>query len=247
LLSNDDAIRFLNALDPNASAFNFLTNRETDDLKVFKIEEHHGNLDSIGWQLEHRNNSGCGVYVQINESRSESRKKEDIVRVRAIWQEDDNGWEGQLPLPPSLTVQSSEGRYHRYWFGDLSAADFEACMRGLVDNYDSDPNARDVARLLRLPGTVNWKRGGKHLARIVWPKQGEPVRRYTREQLVEAFAKPADKPIAVSRADTADYETPSPESLRSALKVIPSDDREKTWLKVGVAPRVWRCRLRPMG
>jgi hypothetical protein len=38
--------------------------------------------------------TGAGIYVVVNETDAGGRKSENITRVRAIWQEDDDGYSG---------------------------------------------------------------------------------------------------------------------------------------------------------
>src|SRR5262245_60934445 len=45
---------------------------------------------------------GAGVFVTVNETDGTGRKSKNIVRVRAVWQEDDNGYQGEFPLEPNI-------------------------------------------------------------------------------------------------------------------------------------------------
>lgn len=82
----------------------------------------------------------------VNETDGNGRKAEDVRRVRAVWQEDDNGWEGDFPLSPSIVVQSSIGKYHRYWLVDgqemrlceIAHNIFQAACRGHVRRSEGD-------------------------------------------------------------------------------------------------------------
>ncbi len=234
---SDDAYEFLRALDPNAKEFNFRTIRE-DGSSAWLNDEHHGSLDSVGYELESRN-AHCCVSVQVNESSNRSFKGQDITRIRALWVDDDGKKEvgASAPLPPSLTVETSPGRYHRYWFveGDWPAdadgrKDFDNCMRGMVEKYGCDSQARDIGRLLRLPGTWNRKPGKNHLTKIIFKSDA----RYTRQTLVDAFAVEREpRSQAVVRAAFEDKAVDIAD-VQYALSRIPADDRE-IWVKVGMA------------
>lgn len=67
-----------------------------------------------------------------------------------------------LPCPPSIIVRSGNG-LHLYWLLsealDLPHDDVEAILRQLADLVAGDLAVADVARLMRLPGSHNTKRG----------------------------------------------------------------------------------------
>ena len=69
---------------------------------------------------------------------------------------------GALP-PPTHVVRTSPGRYQVLWSlprGELDHARAEALAGGLALRYGADLQVTDVARVLRIPGYRNWKRGG---------------------------------------------------------------------------------------
>jgi hypothetical protein len=141
---------------------------------------------------------GAGIWVTINETNGKGRKKADIVRVRAVWQEDDDGFEGEFPLEPSLVIETSPGHFHRYWFvegawpaDEQGHKDFAGVMARMIASYGSDPGAKDISRVLRLPGFLHRKNpDDPHLVRIV----GGCRRRYSRAQILEAFPPPVKTP-----------------------------------------------------
>ena len=66
-------------------------------------------------------------------------------------------------MPPSAIVDSGGG-VHPYWFLetplDLQNGGYDSTRKLLVTlqrTLGSDPNATDPARILRIPGTVNYK------------------------------------------------------------------------------------------
>lgn len=69
---------------------------------------------------------------------------------------------GHLP-PVTHLLRTSPAHYQVLWTlprGTLSHEGAEALVRGLALRYGADPQVTDVARVLRLPGYRNWKRGG---------------------------------------------------------------------------------------
>ena len=91
------------------------------------------------------------VYLDIDEDGDAA-----LARIRA------DAGRGELPEPTHV-VRSSPGRYQVLWSvprGELDHARAEALVRGLALRYGADTQVIDVARVLRLPGFRNWKRGG---------------------------------------------------------------------------------------
>jgi hypothetical protein len=107
------AINFLKLLDPKLAGFTFQTfdedhNRKNPELtKVIQFQDRR--------KLFHLHALGAGVFITVNETDGKGRKKENITRVRAVFQEDDDGFDGVFPLEPSMVVESSPGHFHRYW------------------------------------------------------------------------------------------------------------------------------------
>jgi hypothetical protein len=56
---------------------------------------------------------GAGIFITVNETDEQGRKKENITRVRAVFQEDDDGFDGAFPLEPSIVVETSPGHTQR--------------------------------------------------------------------------------------------------------------------------------------
>lgn len=168
-----EGMRFLQLIDPDAESFTFQIFPEgeakgdrdlTPDILIGSFEGHMDNLSLY-------NEAGCGVFVTINETDGRGRKTENIKRVRAVWQDDDNGWKGKFELEPSIVVQTSEGKFQRYWLvdGPMTFMSFGGIMARIVEDFGGDAGAKDLARVLRLPG--------------FWHRKGEP-------QLVEIISAP---------------------------------------------------------
>ena len=133
----------------------------------------------------------AGVWVTINDTEGNGRKAAAVTRVRAVWQEDDDGYEGDFPLEPSLVVETSPGHYHRYWLVDgdwpsdqQGRTDFAGVMRRMIADYGSDPGAKDISRVLRVPGFQHRKNPDEpHMVAVV----GGNYRRYSRAVILFAF------------------------------------------------------------
>jgi hypothetical protein len=185
---------FFRMLDPNAKWFTFqtFTDREgkpnPDPLaKVFNLSRFTRPLLALYEQ-------GAGVWFTVNDTNGDGRKASAVKRIRAVWQEDDDGYEGEFPLQPSLIIETSPGHFHRYWLvdGDWPAdeqgrADFAGVMACMVAHYGSDKGAKDISRVLRMPGFLHRKNPDEpHMVRVVDGNR----RRYTRAQIMAAFPTP---------------------------------------------------------
>jgi hypothetical protein len=64
------------------------------------------------------NRRGAGVFVCINATDLIGRSARNISQLRAVWQDDDPGWQGEFPLTPSIVVSTSPRKFQRLWFCD---------------------------------------------------------------------------------------------------------------------------------
>jgi KaiC/GvpD/RAD55 family RecA-like ATPase len=237
------ATQFLSLLDPNASAFTFQTFDDNQDRKDGpRPKVLHGSLDEHFDKLSYLNQEGAGVFVTVNRTDLNGRKRENIVGIRAVFQEADNGNEPELPLEPNLVVESSPGKRHCYLLTDSTKLDeFTGVQQRLVKDFGSDPNAADIGRVLRLPGfnhqKVSSKKGlsGKpFMVRII----SHNNERYAWED-IKAALPPCGKANTSDgkQRSQADITPETLKHLKSALSAIPADDRG-IWVKVGLA--LWK-------
>ena len=158
------ATKFLELLDPESILHTFQTfDDNADRKKQSLVRIFNGTFEEVQVALVHLNDQGAGIYVTVQRTDGTGRKKENIVGIRAFFQEDDG--EGiTLPIEPQIVVESSPGKFHRFLLcKNVPLDEFESIQQRLVDDYGSDPNAKDRARVLRLPGffhqKVNSKKG----------------------------------------------------------------------------------------
>lgn len=151
------AQRFLTRLDEDADQFTFQTFDDNTtgggERRAELSQIRHGALEDLFSWLATMNRSGAGIFVTVNETDGRGRKKDNIKKVRAVWQEDD-GAGRELPLEPHIEIESSPRKYHRYVLTDGTDdwGAFDSVMASLVTDYGSDPNAKDRSRVMRLPG-----------------------------------------------------------------------------------------------
>ena len=112
----EEAQRFLTWLDPKAERFTFQTFADGGkDAHLAKV--HHLQPDQLG-PLVRLNGQGAGVFVTVNATDLQGRRKANMQRVRAVWLDLDGAPLGPVqacPLPPHVVIESSPERYHAYW------------------------------------------------------------------------------------------------------------------------------------
>lgn len=107
------------------------------------------------------------VYAGVLPRASRAGTADAVACGRALWADCDTpeAIEALDTFTPSpgLTVSTSPGHLHAYWpLPDWTAPDLiEQGCRRLAQHLGSDPNVCDRARILRVPGTTNHKRGGQ--------------------------------------------------------------------------------------
>jgi hypothetical protein len=140
----------------------------------------HGVLGDMWGRLCDAQEAGHGVFVVVNETDGKGRRLENIVRVRALFADDDDP-DSTIPAfggaPPSMAVLSGRG-IHYYWL--LDGCDplswFKPAQKGVAAKLKTDPAVSDLARVLRLPGSYHMKSGRPRLVEMV---HCDPSARYT--------------------------------------------------------------------
>jgi len=105
------------------------------------------------------------IYYTVNEfggGQGNIRTKENLSRLRAVFCDFDDPEQPipHFPIPPSIIVETSPGKYQFSWLleeSQINVDEWEGVQQTLVNDYYGDANARDIARILRLAGTINHK------------------------------------------------------------------------------------------
>lgn len=201
-MRREEAAQYLHTLDPAAAAFTF---QILDHQHKLAPRVLHGAFDKLAPTLENYNRDGYDVYVTVSETDGRGRKKANIKRPRALWQEDD-GDGRDIPLPgPHIVVETSPAHFHRYFLvKGITLEEHEGWERILAQRYGSDPAAVDCSRVLRVPGFWNHKRNCP-----VNLLATENLPSLTREQIVQALGKPVVTPSVTSVTPPVTPVTPS--------------------------------------
>jgi|GEM_PF-6897667 len=228
-----EAERYLNLLDPTATGFCFWAGHDKN--KDAKPWQRYGTLADRWADIERLNRAGYGIFVTVNATDATGRRQaRNVQAVRAIWHEDDEGYNGTFPLPPHFTVQSSPGKCHRYWLTEgLSAEDHAGLLDVMCAKFRGDNGAKGINRVLRLPGTWHQK-GAAHSVKII--ETNETALAWgarSRSELLAAFGPLPERkastpgPISESNPDEVAH-------IARALECVEATEY-KQWLDIGMA------------
>lgn len=172
--SLDQAKRFLEALASKLSGddkWTFQTfvddkREKSNPEKAYLRQVLNGTFEEHVETLKKLNEEGAGVFVTVNMTDGEGRKDENIIGLRSafvdadevdlleVFKEDpdvDNCY-------PNILVKSKRG-YHGYWLLDRweDKGSFTPLQVALAKKFGTDEEARDLARVMRLPGFFHVK------------------------------------------------------------------------------------------
>ncbi len=122
-------------------------------------------------------------------------------------------------FPATATVASGgEGRLHCYWALNSPAGvlEVERANRRLAHRLGADSAAVDASRLLRPPGSWNWKYKPRQSVRLLGL---DPARRYDLVELIDALPSPPSRPRPAGRPRVRELQHP----LDRNLLAIPAE------------------------
>lgn len=125
--------------------------------------------ENVGKFIQAARDRMMHVYAGVNPRKGRAGKGEDVALARWLFADIDKttvenamalvAGKGSSIPPPSMWVASGHGS-HCYWRLDEPMHDLAAwseAQAGIIRLLDSDPAAKDAPRIMRLPGTCNWK------------------------------------------------------------------------------------------
>lgn len=138
-----------------------------DDSETKKLPARflYGQFETHKPLLRALNTLGYGVFETVNITDGTGRKEENITHLASLYADLDKGFPpGHLwGIPPTRTVCSSPGKYYAFW--DLqeplpmqeNREQYLGVLSALVQKVGGDPMAKDISRVLRVPGFYNNK------------------------------------------------------------------------------------------
>lgn len=157
------------------------------------------------------------------------RIKDNVRTSLVAWADLDECDPENLKLKPTLTIQTSPGRWQAYWRfdGPVAALDVEDINRRIAyahADQGCDKSGWDLTQLLRIPGTKNYKRLDKGEIHSVKVVDFDASRIY----------KPSDFNIYPAVAGTNKPDIPFPRKLPN----ISADDIMER-VRASIHPRTW--------
>ena len=204
----------------------------------------HGSLKKNWMEIS---KEGVNAFMLINTSNSEMRKATNIKQINAVFIDYDGGdWSAdnleqfmsKFVVKPHLVVNTSPGNYHVYWLiKDIATKQFKGVQTRLAKKFNSDSKVNDLPRVMRMPGTFNWKNGNQFLVNIIYDAEDAtpiPYQDFLGDMFSESKTLVGTKDDNEQSAFQEDCGLNVSSEIKNALKVIPSHDR-KTWVTVGMA------------
>lgn len=154
-----EAQKFLNILGTSPDEkFVFQTfDDQGQDKSLAKI--FYGTFEDCAEELIQMNQKGAGVFVTVNRTRSANRAASNIVGLRALFvDKDDGNLPDRLELEPSLVIQSKNGQ-HAYWLllEEENMKLFKHSQQELAKKLNTDKSINDLSRVMRVPGFIHQK------------------------------------------------------------------------------------------
>ena len=172
---------------------------------------------------------GAAIAVTMAETNGRGRKSVDMLHQRAVWIEADGPLRRELPLHPSIVVETSPGKRHYvYVVTDLDWGLWHGVQQLLIDEFGSDPQAASKTQVLRLPGTLHQKDpANAHLVRIVEELSSWQV--YSAAEIAAAFPPTPTAPPRPTRESGAREPGSDwvPEKILSAFVAIDAHLQER--------------------
>lgn len=228
--------------DPATTLMDFRALHDTD--KSLPGQTCRATLNDAWAWIEGWNAAQHGIFVTPAALDGQGRKLENAQAIRAHYVDLDGVDAEQQAAAatawspaPSFAVTSSPGKQHIYWPVQHYAADtrrFEQVQRKLRQMFNGDKAVIDAVRVMRLPGTLNWKYGSTgHLVTChALPGYGQPL---TIDQLEASLAHITVVEGMGERHDLGDPElaAPSLEWLQRALDLLdPNDLSRSEWIAI---------------
>lgn len=210
------------------------------DGKCLRPESLYGSAKANIARLVEANIEGMSIAMMINKGMVRSIKA--VTKVSALFADFDSGDLTianmlALPIEPHMIIESSPSKFHVYWLvKDCQVDQFSAVMKALALKLGSDTNICDLVRVMRMPGSINWKYNLPFLTKIVHQqKDAKPILlKVFIEEMELKVDVVAEKPVT-NVADHGSLLTVElVTEIKAALADIPQDDRA-VWRKVGMA------------
>lgn len=193
--------------------------------------------------------NGCGVFFSVNRTDGRGAKAENIKQVRTYYVDID-GLEDKTDallmlmtaeLKPSAIVETKNG-VHAYWYAQQRTGvrfdEYARVQKGLINSFNGDKSAKDISRVLRIPGTMHLKDPAKpYEVRLIHQPPLSETPFYTADEILAVYPAPREFKTEVIKV------TESPAAWKmiledlSAWSPVPGERNATMLLCAGVAIR----------
>lgn len=171
------------------------------------------NIKDVNTEVESYSNMGYGIFVTIHETDGQGRKNENIIKLRALVIDGDEGeMPTNFPIPPTFIVcrKNNPNKYHAYWLiadsdgnlydakEDTHAQRWSQLQQRLALYYGTDPKIKDLARVMRLPGTIH-RKDPENPDMYKFHQINDPSKRYTMDEMEEAHPLTAEQQALLTK------------------------------------------------
>jgi putative DNA primase/helicase len=243
----DQMFKFKKLLHPSLSAY----------FQIFSKNKEHATkatLFSGKWttgtkeKLIKANMAGMEIAMTINRCDGGGRSLANVTEIIAVFVDCDDGAMTKakllaMSIPPHAIVETSPGNFHAYWLvKGCDVARFKPIQQALAKLLGADLSVCDASRVMRMPGTINWKRDKPFLAELVHLESNPkriPIDRFIKkmELTVDVAKEEVNSTAAeISQALTKASKLTSAvrTRIKAALDGVPADERS-CWLRFGMA------------
>jgi P4 family phage/plasmid primase-like protien len=168
-------------------------------------------IDAVFDKLWDDNMAGRSVYFCPNHlHKTATRHRDDkVTTIHALLADQDTGERIAWPMEPSITVETSPGRYQVYWRTlDCDVTHAREYNRRIAETYATDPAVINPATLMRVPGFRNHKHAGSPWVKII--ATHHPENRFL--------------PAGIMNGLRCDSSVPVPTAARRAARALTDDD-----------------------
>lgn len=150
-----------------------------------------GMIPTPAAELREWNGRGFGIFCAVQKFKG-PRRIENLERIRAWCCDIDSGTKAaqverikKSPLKPSSVVETKAGHHVYFRAAEGTQERYRQITTRLVEFFGADPNARDLARVLRVPGYLHLKDPtDPFLVKHVW---GPYPATYTEREMIACF------------------------------------------------------------
>lgn len=167
----------------------------TNDFQLTGLHEttrpmrRYGSLETLLPLIEKWNENGYNIFTCMGTIPDGNTSDANVTSCSAFYidQDDLATMPDEVRDSASITSGRSETRWHAMWLvdGGVDPETFRAIQLALISKFGTDVRVQNPARLMRVPGTINWKPEAEGAIHELWSINTE--RTYTVEAFCELF------------------------------------------------------------